>query len=147
MLKVAFYVDENGCWICTSHSPLTHDQRTGYYCCKVDGKTIRMHRQMYLMVKGPIPEGNVVRHTCDNSRCINPAHLKVGSHADNVQDRVDRDRSAKGEQNGRSKLTEADVKNIRADNTTPNVTMARIYHVDPKAIYDIRHRNTWKHVS
>ena len=56
--------------------------------CNVKG-----HRWQYRIHKGEIPEGMVVRHTCDNIRCVNPKHLILGTPNDNVQDRVDRGRS------------------------------------------------------
>jgi hypothetical protein len=74
------------------------------------------HRAAYEIVVGPIPEGLVVRHKCDNRACCNPKHLETGTHADNVRDRVIRGRSAIGEDAGRAILTEADVHRIR---TTP----------------------------
>lgn len=45
---------------------------------------------MYEQTKGVIPEGFVVRHTCDNPKCLNPDHLIVGTVDDNVSDRVER---------------------------------------------------------
>lgn len=50
------------------------------------------HRVAYQLVKGPIPQGMVVRHKCDMPPCVNPAHLEIGTRADNVQDRVSRGR-------------------------------------------------------
>lgn len=55
----------------------------------------------------------VIRHSCDNPPCTNPAHLLVGTHADNVADRVTRSRNAVGEAHGIAKLTESDVAEIR----------------------------------
>ena len=62
---------------------------------KVDGKryTTTKHRKVYYEHTGDLPE--VVRHTCDNPRCINPAHLVGGTHLDNMRDKVERNRQAK----------------------------------------------------
>lgn len=60
----------------------------GYTSQTVDGKTTGMHRQVYLKRYGHIPEGMVVRHTCNNPRCINPLHLLVGTHTDNMRDAI-----------------------------------------------------------
>lgn len=68
---------------------------------------------MYEAARGPIPPGMVVRHRCDNPACVNPAHLEVGTHADNRADCVARNRHAKGESNGRAKLTSAKAEEIR----------------------------------
>lgn len=64
-----------------------------YGLISVNGKPTGAHRVAYALLVGPIPEGMVVRHyVCDNPCCVNPAHLKVGTIADNVQDKVDKGR-------------------------------------------------------
>jgi hypothetical protein len=57
--------------------------------------------------------GGVVLHSCDNSRCINPLHLRLGTHQDNVADKVAKGRQARGSRHGASKLTEIQVAEIR----------------------------------
>jgi hypothetical protein len=104
------------------------------------------HRYIYELNYGPIPDGAIIRHSCNNPSCINPLHLKIGTHADNVNDRVVADRSAKGVRNGRSKLTEAQVLEIRSDTNTPLYELAFMYNVSRKAISQIRKGNTWKHL-
>lgn len=94
-----------------------------------------------------MPSGIVVRHKCDNPKCFNPAHLIEGTTADNVRDRVERGRSAKGEKHGRSKLTTRRVRKILRDTETPINELARKYGVSPKAIRLIKQRVNWKHVA
>lgn len=52
----------------------------------------RVHRAVYEHTQGPIPEGLVVRHKCDVTYCVNPAHLELGTLKDNAQDRERRGR-------------------------------------------------------
>ena len=144
-LKIAFTVSPEGCWICTSHS--IQPSRHRYFSCRPNGPTDGLHRHMYRMCYGEIPKGSVIRHTCDNRFCINPGHLLLGTHADNVMDRVNRGRSATGEDHGRAKLTAVEVLEIFTDRTASRKSLAHHYRVDPKVIYDIHHRITWRRVT
>ena len=64
----------------------------GYGKTRMHGRTYRAHRAAYELFVGPIPEGQVVRHTCDNPGCVNPDHLELGTHADNMKDKRVRSR-------------------------------------------------------
>ena len=72
----------------------------GYGNFKLNGSPYLTHRVSYEIHKGAIPKGLVVRHQCDNPKCVNPAHLELGSQKDNVRDRQDRGRQAKGFSHG-----------------------------------------------
>lgn len=74
------------------------------------------HRKVHYEATGELPE--VVRHKCDNPRCINPEHLEGGTHTDNMRDCKERGRLGDcrsfGANNGRTVLTPEDVQSIRA---------------------------------
>lgn len=65
----------------------------GYGVIKRRGKTMKAHRMIYEECFGMIPEGMVVRHTCDNPPCVNPAHLLLGTPKDNMRDKMERGRA------------------------------------------------------
>ena len=77
--------------------------------------------------------------------CINPEHLILGTHADNVADRVSRGRSATGVKNGRAKLTEDQVREILAS-TDRHIVLSKKYGVTPKVVRLVRRRAIWKTV-
>ena len=125
--------------------------KNGYGVTWYNKKFEYAHRVSWLFyVKGltEMPK-NVIRHTCDNTQCVNPDHLIEGTHKDNVEDRVRRDRSAKCEQNGRSKLTKENVIFIReaVNNGTHNKSeLSRMFSVDRSLIRHIVSRKIWKSI-
>jgi hypothetical protein len=81
--------DVTGCWIWTGFM-----NYSGYGMATVHQKAMRAHRYSWIIHKGDIPKGMCVLHKCDNRGCVNPSHLWIGSHADNM-----RDMCRKGRQN------------------------------------------------
>lgn len=89
----------------------------------------------------------VVRHKCDNPSCVNPAHLEIGSHANNVHDAVARGRNARKGGHGRAKLTEDQIAAIRAEYTGfrgQQVMLATKYKVSQPMISYIVNQKNWK---
>lgn len=118
------------------------------------GKMLYAHRVSYELHNGPIPigegyHGTCVCHTCDNPPCVNPSHLFLGTIADDTRDMVEKGRQARGEKNGRAKLTEKEVEEIRRgyvrySRTHGQSALARKYGVNPTAIGFIIRGEHWK---
>jgi hypothetical protein len=141
--ELTWEVDENGCWNVTSHC----QTGSGHHTFSRDGKVQRIHRYVYEQAHGKLLPDIHVRHKCDNPSCINIDHLEQGTNYDNVQDRVSRGRSAVGENNGKSKLSEEQVRFILHDVHYKDKELAKVFCMDYQAIRAIRQRKTWRHIS
>ena len=161
-LVIWFYnqknITETGCW------EWTGVLNGGYGHLSVHGKRILAHRfSLQQHLKREIPSLLEVRHMCNNPPCINPEHLKEGTHSENMRDMVLSNRQAKGKslsdrlvgiprpkisgsKNGRAKLTEEDVANIR-NSTESYAFLSSQYGVSRKNIGDILMHRTWKTLS
>ena len=112
--------------------------KDGYGQLWASGHQWRLHRWVYTLVHGEIPEGHVIRHKCDNPACVNPTHLLCGTHAENTNDMVERGRAC-------TALTEAQVLTIRASKDTRK-SLAGRYGVSAVTIGNARLGRTWKHL-
>lgn len=88
-----------------------------------------------MLLVGPIPVGLFILHSCDNRGCVNPAHLRPGTHDDNMLDKMTR-----GRQN--HKLSLEAVKAIRADNRT-HKEIAETHGVSQSTVTMIKQRKRW----
>ena len=115
----------------------------GYGRVSYMGKDQAAHRVAWEIANGA-PAGDLkVLHKCDVRNCINPKHLFLGTDADNVADKCAKGRQAKGEKNGKAKLTNQEVMNIRGDNR-PSSHIAKDYGVSAETIRGIRRGRCWK---
>ena len=116
----------------------------GYGKFWLDGRTDLAHRVAYRISNGEIPAGALVRHTCDNKPCVNPAHLLVGTAKDNARDAVERGRYRRGADNGRARLTPQQVDEIRRCwPSETQVSMARRFGVSRSAIQWVINGRNW----
>lgn len=141
----------DGCWICVSHKPTKRDNGDRAYFqmtigSRTDGtrKRVLMHRYVYTIYHGEIQDGLSVRHKCDNAMCINPSHLEVGTHQDNMNDKKIRNRIPMGEDNASSKLTKNEVIEIRSLYGMYNQKqLGEMYGVSQKQISNIVNKKSW----
>jgi hypothetical protein len=120
---------------------------TGYAQIKWNGKHALVHRLAYELAYGPIPAGLLIRHSCDTRLCCNPRHLLLGTHQDNTNDRVSRNRSAHGERHASAKLSASDVMAIRelyARGNVRQIDLARQFGVGQAQISSIIRYEKWK---
>jgi len=112
------------------------------------------HRFSWQIHFGKIPHhpsshGMCVCHRCDNRSCVNPEHLFIGTHTDNMKDMFNKHRRkvAKGMYAGNSTLNESDVLKIRSlAGQMMQKDIASLFGVSGHAIYSIMKRRTWKHI-
>lgn len=94
----------DGCW--TWNGPINRD---GYGLFACNGKITRIHRYILEAHGANLDKNSIVMHICDNPSCCNPDHLKVGTHSDNQKDKYIKNRQAKADACGSSKLTSENV--------------------------------------
>lgn len=129
-------------------SCIEHNQKLDYGCTTVNGKGgIRLHRVAYCKHNNVTLEdikGLVVRHLCNNPRCINPLHLEIGTHQDNMDDMVKSGRSAKGSKARTAKLTPEVASAIRSDTSgLSQRALATKYGVSQSTINAVLRGTRW----
>jgi hypothetical protein len=153
-------VDKNGpvhqhlgtrCWIWTAYA-----DRAGYgrIASPGHGTPSRLASHVSWEIHyGDIPPGKIVCHKCDNPPCVNPEHLFVGTHADNMHDkerkgRANRNNPARGSRQGLAKLTEPEVEYIITQLLVGRTcrSLSEEFSVSKSAVDMIRYRISWKHV-
>lgn len=120
----------------------------GYGQLRLTDGIIYIHRFMYQIVFGPIPDDVVVRHRCDNPPCSNPDHLKIGSQVDNAEDARSRGRLAVGERLPQAKMTAENVVEARDlwRGGLDVYTIAKRFGVTRVTMREALIGKTWKHL-
>jgi hypothetical protein len=132
----------SGCFLWTKSC-----NSNGYGNLSFKGEVRSTHRWTWEAYNGPIPEGMHVLHRCDTPPCVNPDHMFLGSHQENMADcsRKGRFPYTPGELNPFSKLTEKEVLEIRNSQASQR-KMAKHYNVNQALINRIRNRKIWTHI-
>lgn len=132
------YIIENGCWICTSHKA----DKDGYPRIHLEYKHRRMSHIVYKYFTGEeVVKPNIILHSCDNPKCINPKHLRVGTLKENGEDKSIR-RRIHGERNPKAKLTKEQVEYIRTK-VESATELSKKYGVSRTQIYNIQKGKSW----
>ena len=127
----------NGCWVwkdCICHK--------GYGRFWYNNKLVLAHRHVWTLVNGAIPAGLVVRHKCRGA-CVNPDHLELGTRAQNNADKIRDGTSTRGTKHPMCKLTEDQVRQIRARKDEKQSDLAKEFNVTNQTISYILTGKTW----
>lgn len=138
---------EDGCWVWTG---LLNNK--GYGTFAVGHQRFMAHRYSWTSHNGPIPAGKQVLHRCDNRCCVNPDHLFLGTHKDNMADMAAKGRAARspGPSNpSHAKLTEDDVRTMLGLRAAGEkvLTLAAKFSVSKGMVQHICHGRKWAHVT
>ena len=139
--KVEKSDDPNNCWNWTGG---THK---GYGKIKLNLVSMLSHRISFELTNGHFNKKMCVCHRCDNPSCVNPGHLFLGTQLENIRDRCLKNRSAKREGNGNSKLSLEviiEAKNRRKSFGETYKVLAKRFGVCERTIMDAVLGNTWK---
>lgn len=133
------------CWLWVG-ADVGRDKRG---CLRVNGKSVYVHRFSFSQFNGPIPPGLCVLHTCDVPHCVNPQHLFLGTHSDNMKDAYRKGRKTNvGVKNPNCKLTPKIVRQIRKH--YPKKTgdaIALEFDVSRSLVYQILRGDLWGHLT
>ncbi len=140
-----YEIDESGCWLWTGG---TRPNSRGIPYPRHwtdDQKSIGAHRFSFELTLGAIPKGMYVCHKCDTPLCVNPDHLFVGTHNDNMLDMVQKKRSFTGRgenKKGRSKFTNQQAEQIRKMQGSQS-EIALIFGVNQTTIGRIKRKESY----
>ena len=147
--NIVYELDDKGCHVCISHKV----DSAGYPSMgKGLGKgsgSARAHRRIYEERYGKIPKGLLVRHSCDNKRCVNINHLSLGTYKDNLEDALNNNKVRFGERVASAKLSNRRVHLIKAiirDNFLKSDEIAELFGISIASINDIASKRCWRKI-
>lgn len=144
MKRVSRPIDVNECW-----EWIGGKTPNGYGMFSIGKKSIHSHRFSYMHWKGEIPDKLWILHKCGIKKCVNPAHLEVGTPLKNNGDDKRRDGTLlEGSRNPASKYTEEDIRNIRNRyaNGETQTAISISTGIRQGHISDICLRKIWKNI-
>ena len=149
--RVDISAGPEGCWLWQGS---VNDRGYGQIRAEPVGNAIRgikttTHRAAWTLTHGHIPEGMGVCHRCDNPRCVNPSHLWLGTHAENLGDMKSKGRAARGDRSGTARLNSKQVRVIRKllqVGFCSRSELAVLTNVSCSSINNINNKTTWGHL-
>jgi len=141
--KVETSFNDEDCWTWKGASRV----KSGYGSFDLNGVSVQAHRFSHLITKGN-PNNSLVLHSCGCRNCVNPVHLRLGTHRDNSDDRMKDGTTAIGERQGKAKLTNEIVREMRRRNQSGETVavLAREFKVNHASAWRAIHREHWKHI-
>ena len=144
--------DPCGCWLWAAAQHKSSTQKYLVYgAFGYQGKKQTAHRVSWMLHNGPIPNGLYVCHSCDTPLCVNPEHLWLGTHKDNMKDAANKKRTVcnfkplKGTKHPNARLTEKDALEIK-HSPLKNVELAKLFKVSTSTISEIKSGRKWGHI-
>lgn len=131
----------NGCWIWQRGL-----DKNGYGRSSINRKGVQAHRVSWVIHKGKIPDGMQVLHRCDNPPCVNPEHLFLGNNADNMTDKMKKNRQTRGHDVNTSKINASDVFRIRGllSEGWSGRKISKLLGLKDHHVYDIKNGRSWR---
>lgn len=120
--------------------------RHGYGRVSLSGTKLLAHRAAWVLAHGPIPDQLHVLHRCDNPPCVNPEHLFLGTQAINMADKASKGRAQRGTTHAMHKLTDTEVRQIRARRGETHRCIATEFGVSRGLIGQILNGTIWRHL-
>lgn len=140
--RVTITADDDRCWEWQGRT-----NKQGYGVLEYKNTFWRAHRLSWFLYFGKKPQLHIL-HSCDNPPCVNPKHLREGTNAENVKDKLERGRQLRGEQLHNAKLTENKIRQIRnLKGKLENKEIANLFQIGLSTVSGIHTKRRWAWVN